>query len=79
MKNPFEKDNKFGLIAAIVIGGATVAALAYLFLTEDGEELLAGWTQQIKELAKDQIADVVSDKTGISKKTAEKAANVATK
>ncbi len=77
MKNPL--DNKLGLIAAVVIGSATVAALAYLFLTEDGEEMLEGFKKQVKALAADAMADLVSGKTGISKKTAKQAADLAVK
>jgi hypothetical protein len=79
MKNPFEKENNNGLIAAIVIGSIAAAALAYLFFTEDGEEVLAGLKHTIKEKAKDIAFGVVSDKTGISKKTVKNAADVAIK
>lgn len=76
MKNPFEKENNSGLIAAIIIGGVTAAALAYLFLTEDGEETRATLKHKVKDIAKDIASGVVSDKTGISKKTIKKAADV---
>jgi gas vesicle protein len=79
MKNPFQKENNTGLIAAVVIGGIAAAAIAYLLLTEDGEEMLAGWKHKAKDLAKDLAAGMVSDKTGISKKTVKKMADVVVK
>jgi hypothetical protein len=66
MKNPFEKERHTGLIAGLVIGGVVVAGLAYLFFTEDGEELL-----------KSIGAGILSDKTGLKKRTVKKAADIA--
>lgn len=77
MKNPFEKENNNALIAAIVIGGIAAAALAYLFLTESGEEVLDNLKHKIKETAKDITSGIISDKTGISKKTVKTAADAA--
>jgi hypothetical protein len=79
MKNPFQKENNNGLIAAIVIGSVSAAALTYLFLTEDGEETLKGLKHKFKEATKDMIAGIVSDKTGISKNTVKKVADIAVK
>ena len=79
MKNPFEKKSNTGLIAAAVIGSITAAALAYLFLTEEGEELLAELTHKAKDMAKDVASGIVSDKTGIAKKSVKAAADVAVK
>jgi gas vesicle protein len=79
MKNPFEKENHTGLIAALVVGGIAAAALAYLFLTENGEEKLTVVKQKIKDTAKNVASGIVSDKTGISKKTVKKAADIAIK
>jgi hypothetical protein len=72
----FEKENNGGLIAALIIGGVAAAALAYLFLTEDGEEILAGLKHKVKDMAKDLGAEIVSGKTGISKKSVKKAVAV---
>ncbi|MDB5117376.1 MAG: hypothetical protein JWQ79_2868 [Mucilaginibacter sp.] len=72
----FEKENNSGLIAALIIGGVAAAALSYLFLTEDGEEILAGLKHKVKDMAKDLGAEIVSGKTGISKKSVKKAVAV---
>ena len=79
MENPFKKETHNSLIAAIVIGGVAAAALAYIFLTEDGEEMLEELKHKFKETAKDIASGMVSDKTGISKKTVKKAADVVMK
>lgn len=42
MKNPFEKRTHTRLISGVVIGGLIAAGLAYLFFTEEGEELWLG-------------------------------------
>ncbi|MCQ6957079.1 hypothetical protein [Mucilaginibacter aquariorum] len=75
MKNPFEKENHNGLIAAAIIGGFAAAALAYLFLTEEGEERFAEIKHKVKDLAKDIASGIVSDKTGISKKNVKSVAD----
>jgi hypothetical protein len=71
MENPFNKE-KTTLITGLVLGGAVAAGLAYLFFTEEGQQLLAGWTNKAKEAAKDIAAGIVSDKTGMSEKTIKK-------
>jgi hypothetical protein len=76
MKNPFEKTNNNGLIAAAVIGGLIAAVLAYLFLTDDGAEMLDNLKHKVKEGAKDVASGLVSDKAGISKRTVKKAADI---
>jgi gas vesicle protein len=73
MKNPFEKKSPAGLIAGIAIGGVVAAGLAYLFFTEEGEELLADLKHKLKDLAKDTAAGVISKKTGFDKTTVKKA------
>jgi hypothetical protein len=77
MKNPFQKENNSGLIATVVIGGIAAAALAYLFLTEEGEKVLESLKHKVKDIGKDMASGVVSDKTGISKKTVKKVADTA--
>jgi hypothetical protein len=76
MKNPFEKTNNNRLITAAVIGGITAMALAYLFLTDDGAEMLGNLKHKVKEGAKNMASALVSDKTGISKRTVKKAAAI---
>lgn len=79
MNNPFKKETNTGLIAVIVIGSVIAAGLAYLFFTEDGEELLEGLKYRLKERIKDIASTVLSEETGISKQTVRKAADVAAK
>lgn len=76
MKNPLKKNDHTALIAAAVIGGIATAALAYLFLTEKGDEILAEIKHKIKDRAKDVASGVISDKTGISKNTVKKGADI---
>lgn len=79
MKNPFEKETHSGLIVGLVIGSIVAAGLAYLFFTEQGEEILAGWKHKAREAAKDIGSGIISDKTGINKKTVKKAASAIVK
>jgi len=76
MKNPFEKESHKGLIAGAVIGGIVAAGLAYLFFTEEGEELLESFKHKLKDMAKDIGAGIIHDKTGIDKTTVKKAEDV---
>jgi len=68
MKNPFEKDNNIGLIAAILLGSVAAAAAAYLFLTEDGGDVRGKAKKKLKAFAKDKAVKAVSMKTGFPKK-----------
>ena len=62
-------------MAVVAIGAATAGVLAYLYLTEGGSEVRSTVKQKLKDLAKDLASGVISDKTGIGKKTVRKAAN----
>lgn len=75
MKNPFEKENHNGLITAAIIGGLAAAAAAYIFFTNDGQERFGALKHKIKDVAKDLASGVISDKTGIAKKTVMSAAD----
>lgn len=68
MKNPFEKQNNTGLIAAILLGSVAAAAAAYLFMTEDGADVRGKAKKKLKALAKDKAVHMVSMKTGFPKK-----------
>jgi hypothetical protein len=76
MDNPFKKESHTGLIVTVVIASIAAAGLAYLFFTEEGEEILDGLKHKVKDTVKDIAAGVVSKKTGVSKKTVKTAADV---
>lgn len=64
MKNPLRKEDHTGLIVGVAAGVLVAGALAYLFLTDSGKEMLKGLA-----------SDVISKKTGVKKKLVKKAAD----
>ena len=75
MRNPFKKDNHTALIGAIVIGTVAAGAIAFLFLTELGNDTRRSLKKKIKSIAKDAAADAISKTTKIKKKVVNAAAN----
>jgi hypothetical protein len=75
MKNPLNKEDNTQLIVMIAAGAVVAGALAYLFLTESGSEVLESVKLRIKDRAKDLAADFISDKTGVKKHTLKKVAD----
>lgn len=75
MKNIFKKEDNTGLIVAAVAGALVAGTLAYLFLTESGSEVIKSAKHKIKDEAKDLASGIVSDKTGVKKKTVKKVAD----
>ncbi|MGF7041038.1 hypothetical protein [Mucilaginibacter lappiensis] len=75
MRNPFKKDNHIALIGAIVIGTVAAGAIAFLFLTEIGNDTRKSLKKKVKSFAKDAAADVISKKNKIKKKVVNAAAN----
>jgi gas vesicle protein len=75
MRNPFKKDNHVALIGAIVIGTVAAGAIAFLFLTELGNDTRRSLKKKIKSIAKDAATDAISKTTKIKKKVVNAAAN----
>ena len=75
MKNPFERENNTGLIVAVAVGAVAAGALAYLFLTDSGSEVMRSVKHRVKDRAKDLASGIISQKTGIKKKTVKKVAD----
>lgn len=80
MKNPFVKQNNAALIALGITGAAVAGAIAYLYLTDSGNntrnKISDTLSDEIDKLAKtfkdsfkDVTASMISDKTNISKNT----------
>jgi len=72
MENPFEKKDHTTLIIALAAGALVAGAIAYLALTEDGQEAIESVKHKVIDLAKDFAAGVISDKTGVHKKNVKK-------
>jgi hypothetical protein len=79
MKNPLKKEDHTTLVVMLGLTAVAAGAVAYLFLTEQGEDTRKSLKKKIKEIAKDAAAKVISKKTGLSKKTVKKAADVVAK
>lgn len=80
MKNPFVKQNNTALIALGITGAAAAGAIAYLYLTDSGNntrnkisDTISGEIDKLAETFKNSFKDlaagIVSDKTHVSKKT----------
>lgn len=68
MKNPFEKDNHTTLIVAAVIVSIAASAIAFLFLTDKGNDARKSLKKRIKSIAKDATVEAISKKAKIKKK-----------
>lgn len=68
MKNPFEKNNHTTLIVAAAIVSVAAGAVAFLFLTERGNDARKSLKKKIKSIAKDAAVEAIHKKTKISKK-----------
>jgi gas vesicle protein len=79
MKNPFKKSDHTVLIAGIAIASVAAGALAYLFLSESGDETRKSLKKKIKEIAKDAATDIIQKKAKLSKKVSEAVADEAVK
>lgn len=79
MKNPLKKEDHSGLIVIIAVGALMAGALAYLLLTDSGNEVVKSVKHRLKDKAKDLASEVISKKTGVKKKLVKKAADHVTK
>ena len=79
MKNPFKKSDHTVLIAGIAIASVAAGALAYLFLSESGNEARKILKKKIKEIAKDTATDIIQKKAKLSKKASVAVADEAVK
>lgn len=68
MKNPFKKSDHTVLIAGIAIASVAAGALAYLFLSESGDETRRSLKKKITQIAKEAASDLISKKDKLSKK-----------
>jgi hypothetical protein len=75
MKNPFAKEDNRGAIAAVLIGGVALGAVAYLYLTDNGKSQRGKFKKTLKEKGKEMATSAVSQKLGISKKLLKKLAD----
>jgi hypothetical protein len=75
MKNPWENEDHSGLIVMIAAGALVAGALAYLLMTDSGNEVVKSVKHRLKDKAKDLASDVISKKTGVKKKLVKKAAD----
>ena len=75
MKKPFKKQDNTGLIAVVAIGAVAAGALAYLYLSEGGSKARGSIKHKLKDVAKNLASGLISDKTGIKKKTVKKVAD----
>jgi len=70
MKNPFVKQKNTSLIAvASVVAATSAGALAYLYLTESGNEVRSSISHKLKDEFKNLVSKFISGKTGVSKDT----------
>ncbi|RZA02392.1 MAG: hypothetical protein EOP47_07105 [Sphingobacteriaceae bacterium] len=68
MKNPFAKEDNRGMIAAVLLGGVALGAVAYLYLTDSGKSQRGKFKKTLEEKGKEMAASAVRKKLGISKK-----------
>lgn len=68
MKNPFKKSDHTVIIAGIAIASVAAGALAYLFLSESGDETRRNLKKKIKQIAKDTVSEIIDKKDKLSKK-----------
>jgi hypothetical protein len=75
MKNPFKKKDDTVLILALFGGIAIAGTIAYLYLAESGAAARKSLKHKLKKEGRDLAAGMISDKTGIKKKTLKKVAD----
>jgi gas vesicle protein len=68
MKNPFKKSNPTAIIAGVAIASIAAGALAYLFLSESGNETRKSLKKKIEDIAKDAVTKFNSQKEKLAEK-----------
>lgn len=68
MKNPLKKEDHTALIATVAIAAVAAGAIAFLYLTEKGNDTRKGLKKKMKSIAKNAAVDAISKKTKIRKK-----------
>jgi gas vesicle protein len=76
MKNPFNKEDHTVIFVIIGLTAVAAGAVAYLYLTEKGEDTRKSLKKKVREIAKDAAVKAISKKMGVAKKTVKKAADV---
>lgn len=71
MKNPFKKSDHTLIIAGIAIASVAAGALAYLFLSESGEETRKNLKKKIKEIAKSAASEMINKRDKFTEKAGE--------
>lgn len=72
MENPFEKKDHTTLLIALAAGALVAGAVAFLALTKEGQDAIDSIKHKVKDAFKDMAAGIISDKTGVHKKTVKK-------
>jgi hypothetical protein len=75
MKNPFKKKDDTVLIVTLFACAVIAGTFAFLYLTESGAAARKSLKHKLKEEGRDLAAGVISDRTGIKKKTLKKVAD----
>jgi spermidine/putrescine-binding protein len=76
MKNPFVRESNSGMMAIIAASAVLAGCVSYLFFSRNGKKIKAGWKSKAKEKFENAASDIVSKKTGVSKKIVKKAADL---
>jgi gas vesicle protein len=71
MKNPFKKSDPAAIIAGVAIASIAAGALAYLFLSESGDETRKSLKKKIEDIANDVVTKFHDQKEKLAQKAAD--------